>query len=86
MNRTRQRVESSIPKDRDNPFPWRRHRVRRNVLVRSSDVGEPMEVQFLEAQDATRFLVELAEKQAIKDGMTLTQIQREKLRHGLEGW
>ena len=86
MNHKRQRVESSIPMDRDNPHRWQRSKTQRHVLIRHSDVGETMKVQFIHPEDATRFLVELAEKQAIKDGMTLTEIQREKLLHGLEGW
>jgi hypothetical protein len=86
VSRVRQRVESAVPELRENPFPWERHKTRRNVLVRRSDVGELLQVQFVEARDATKFLVGLAEKHATQAGMTPTQVQREKLRRGLERW
>ena len=82
----RDHTESRVPLLRDNPHRWKRAS-NPLVLIRCSDVSKQVErVMFLTTEMREAFLVLLREKKKNTEGMSKTEIQREKLRKGTAGW
>jgi hypothetical protein len=82
----RRRVDSAVPLLRHNPHPWKRGRFP-HILIRHNDVNKDIQlVTFLHAEDATRFLQQSKLKRKRQAEMSPTEIQREALRRGTQGF